>query len=473
MSEDKKIIKSTILVTIFSISGIFVGLFLQLLIAESYGASILRDLYFISIAIPLFLSNVINGSFGLIFLPKIIGVIQEGEKTRINEFITTSFIFILTFILFILSIFWIFNQFLIRLIFSSYNLVDQNYIAELLFILMPTIIFNVFSNLMASLYQIKSNFFVPAAVVIFSSIFNILFFHSFNELLGIKSLAYGYLLGTIFSSIILLPSLFVFRFKFKFSNWDLINVLKTSFPLFLGGLFFRSTNILEKYLASRLVIGSISYLGYSSQILVVLGTLTSNGIGTTIYPVLSECWSKKNFVGFLNYFNKSIRIILLLTIPISFFILFFGEFIVALIFERGEFTNETTLVVSKVLKYSIPAFVFQGLGTVLAKLFYISGKTNITTAISFFETVTFLILSIFLMKNYSYIGISISLSISTFINIILSFYFAERFVIKFNFKKLLLDAFKIFLISMASLFFVKYLFDSICFLGLFYSLFLS
>jgi putative peptidoglycan lipid II flippase len=473
LSDNKKLLKSTLLVTILSVSGIFVGLLLQLLIAKFYGASILRDLYFISIAIPLFLTSVINGSFGLIFLPKIISVIEEGKKNRINEFITTSFIFIFFITFFILLIYWNFNQILIKLIFNSYNLVEQNYIAELLFILMPTIIFNVFSNLLSSLYHIKSNFLVPAVVVIFSSIFNILFFYSFNDLIGIKSLAYGYLLGTIVSSIILLPSLFVFRFKFKFLNIDLISVLKTSFPLFLGGFFFRSTNVLEKYLASRLVSGSISYLGYSSQILVVLGTLTSNGIGTTIYPVLSDCWSKKNFVGFLNFFNKSIRIILLLTIPTSFFILVYSEFIISIIFERGEFTNETTIAVSEALKYSIPAFVFQGLGTVLAKLFYISGKTNITTAISFFEILLFLVLSIFLIPKFSYLGISLSFSISTFINIILSFYFAERFVIKFNYRKLIFDSVKIILVSIIFLFFVKCFSEALFFTGQFFSFFLS
>ena len=90
MEVKKTIVKSTLLVTIFSFIGIFIGLILQLIIANYYGASIFRDLYFIAIAIPLFLTSVINGSFGLIFLPKIVDLIQNFDSEKANEFITSS-----------------------------------------------------------------------------------------------------------------------------------------------------------------------------------------------------------------------------------------------------------------------------------------------------------------------------------------------------------------------------------------------
>lgn len=473
MEAKKTIVKSTLLVTIFSFIGIFVGLILQLIIANYYGASIFRDLYFIAIAIPLFLTSVINGSFGLIFLPKIVDLIQNFDSDKANEFITSSFCFILFFNIILLSFFFIFNNFLIQFFFNSYDLRDQLFISELLYILMPSVLFNVMSNLLGSLYQVKSKFLPPAISLIFSIIINIIFLFFFNSLIGIKSLAYGYLLGTALSFIMLLPSLKAYSFRFNLSNIDLLKVIKTSSPLFFGGLVFRSTNVIEKYLASSLAIGSISYLGYSGQIMLVLGTLTSNGIGVTIYPILSECWSRRNFEDFTIYFYKSIRIILLLTIPISFFLFFYGHFIISLIFERGKFSKETTLSVYNAMKYSLPAFIFQGIGTVLVKLFYISGKTKINTLISFIETFIFIILSVFFIKYYSFIGISISLSISTFVSISLSIYFVNKNIIKFNFIKIFIDILKIFSVSIISILFIKFFSISLFFLGEILALFIS
>jgi putative peptidoglycan lipid II flippase len=465
MDGHKSVLKSTFLVTILSFLGIFIGFISQLIIANYYGASIYRDLYFIAISIPLFIASVINGSLGLIFLPKTIDLIQKGDKEKLNEFITSSFLFIILLILAILLLFFFLKQLLIPFFFSSYNVTEQLYLLKLLFILMPSVLFNVVSNLLGSLFQVRSIFFPPAFSLIFSSLINIIFFYFFNNIFGLMSLAYGYLLGCALSSVLLLQSLAGYSFRLKLFNFDLIDLIKTSFSLFFGGLVFRSSNVVEKYLASSLAIGSVSYLGYSGQIMIVLGTLTSNGIGVTIYPILSKFWSTRNFDNFLHYFNKSIRIILLLTIPLSFFFFFYGHFFISIIFERGKFTRETTESVSQALKYSLPAFVFQGIGTVLVKLYYISGKTKVNTIISFIEIFIFVSLSFILSRFYSFVGISISLSISTFINIVLSFYFVNKSIIRINFKNLLIDTLKIISLSFLSIICVQFFYASFIFLG--------
>jgi putative peptidoglycan lipid II flippase len=461
LDSHKSVLKSTFIVTILSLLGIFIGFISQLIIANYYGASIYRDLYFIAIAIPLFITSVINGSFGLIFLPKTIDLIQKGVKEKLNEFITSSFIFIIVLILAIVLLFFLLKKSLILFFFSSYSIKEQLYISELLVILMPSVLFNVVSNLLGSLYQVKSVFFPPAFSLIFSSLINIIFLYFFNSIFGLKSLAYGYLLGTAFSTLFLFQSLTSFSFRFKLFNFDLLDVIKTSSSLFFGGLVFRSSNVVEKYLASSLATGSVSYLGYSGQILIVLSTLTSNGIGVTIYPVLSKFWSTGDYDNFLRSFNKSIRFILLMTIPLSFFFFFYGQIVISIIFERGKFTKDTTELVSRALKYSIPAFVFQGIGTVLVKVYYISGKTRISTIISFIETFIFVGLSIILSHYYSFVGISISLSISTFISIVLSFFFVNKSIICLNINKLFIDTLKIFFLSFFSILCVQWIFTSL------------
>jgi putative peptidoglycan lipid II flippase len=222
----------------------------------------------------------------------------------------------------------------------------------------------------------------------------------------------------------------------------------------LGGIFFRFTTIFEKIIASNLSKGSISYLGYSSQIITVLGTITSNGISIVIFPLLSKHWSNNNSNLIKHYIRKSLRIILLLTIPISIYLLFFGNFIISKTFQRGAFSLETTVSVSRALKFSLGAFIFQSIGSIIVKLFYISGYTKVNTIISSIELVVYIILSYLLVNTYSYIGLPIALTISSGLSIAASIYYLNHKIILIGYINILKDIFLIFSLSLISILFI-------------------
>src|ERR1035437_2396077 len=87
-----------ILITFFSFLGITISFCSQLIIGYYFGATAERDAYFVAITIPTYLSAIFIGSVGIIFLPKIVSILNNKPSESIN--FLSSIFWMLTLILF-------------------------------------------------------------------------------------------------------------------------------------------------------------------------------------------------------------------------------------------------------------------------------------------------------------------------------------------------------------------------------------
>jgi len=463
MEINKSIFKPTLQITFFSLIGIIIGFSTQLIIAYYFGTTFERDAYFVAIIVPTYISSIFIGSFGVIFLPKVVDILKSENKKALSDFVSIVFCFILFFLVLIVSFSLIIPNQIVQLISPGFDFDQIQSTSKILKIVIPAIIFNVSGNLLASLYQIQHKFIRPAIAPIVLLIISLIFVIFFSETLGIYSLALGYLFGSFFAFVIQLPILknYDFRLYFDFKNKDVILFIRLVFPILLTGIIFRSNILFERIIASGLEVGSISYLGYSTQIIVVLGTLIASGIVTSTYPVLSKLWSNNDISDFGQYFIQTLRTILLISIPISFSLILFGEQFVMYIFERGAFTSNDTILVSKSLVWLVGAFIFQAIGGLVAKILYIAKHTLISSIISCIEIFIYIFLGYFLSRQFSFIGLAMALSISTGFNIVMSVYFIDRKIMKINYKFLFIELLKIIFNSTVSILGVYWVFNYI------------
>ena len=347
----------------------------------------------------------------------------------------------------------LFSNEIVSLFAQSYNDSQIAFTAKILIIVIPTIIFSVMSNLLGALYQIEHKFVRPALVPIISTIISVLFVIIFSNKIGILGLAFGFLSGSVISFLLLSPIIRTYnlKFKIKLRNVDILSFVKTVTPLLLTGLLFRSTGVIERIIASSLSEGSVSYLGYSNQILTALLTITASGIAITAYPTLSRLWSenKKNEIEV--FFAKTIRVVLLISIPVFISIIVFGDLFIKILFERGAFTSSSTINVGKALSWLMGAFIFQGLGSIVMKVFYLSGKTITVSLIGSIELFIYLLLSFLLSKYYGFIGLAMALSFSSFIAVFLALFLINRTLIKIKYLSLFYYTLKIILVSAVSI----------------------
>ncbi|MCK6541064.1 oligosaccharide flippase family protein [bacterium] len=439
------LLKSTIQVTFFSFLGIIAGFLTQLVVAFYFGTTPQRDAYFAAIVIPTYLIALFANSLGVIFMSSYIGHQIQKTPDEIAFFVSRVLNIYGLFICILVIFGIVFSEQLVTLLTPGFKGDQLHLTSKLLRILLPTILFSVLSNLLTMIYYAHKRFLLPSVAPILGTVISPLFVILWNSEIGIESLAYGSLAASIFSFIILIPIVFqgkFYRLSFLFDK-EQLKLFKTAAPLIIAGLLYRSTSVLERLIASTLEPGSISYLGYANQIMNYLANITSSGIATTIFPLMSEAWERNDLEAVRRYFSKGIRIVLLIALPIAFLFLFLGDSIVRLLFERGAFDDAATSAVSNILSTLMIAFICLSCGNIAAKGFYLSNNTKIFSVVAVSEIAIYLLLGYYLSSKVSYLGLSLASSLSTFYTIVIALILLDKIFKGLDGRKLIVDVLKV------------------------------
>ncbi len=431
--NQRGLLKPTLQITCFTMLGVLVSFFTQIIIAAKFGATMQRDAYFAAVVIPGYITAVLLGSLTVIFVP--IFIEYETKKSKQEAWKIASVITNLTFlVLFGIALLGvIFARQLLSITAPGFSGEQLSYTASLLRIILPSIIFSGLSSLLSSIYYAEHRFLRPAILPVISAVLMLLSVLLLSRWWGIKSLAFGYLIGTVVSFLILAP-VFIkygrYHFDFDFRNEGVRQVIRVMTPLVLAGVFYRAGTVIERMIASTLPTGSISYLGYATRLTQILAGIATLGISMTIFPVMARRWSENDLAKVREYFAKGLRIIMLITFPIAMIIVVLGVPIIQLLFERGAFTRETTLAVASVLLILLAGpFICGGLGAIVWKGFYISQRTRLAALLGVTHTLIYIGTAYVLAKYYSFIGLAWASTIGFVIGISMGL-IAMKFIFK-------------------------------------------
>ncbi|MDI6840024.1 MAG: murein biosynthesis integral membrane protein MurJ [bacterium] len=449
--NQRDLLKPTLLITFFSILSIIISFFTQVILAAKFGAKIEMDSYLVAIVIPEFITAVLITALNVTFIP--IFIEYETQKNKDEAWkvasITINFIFVTLFLISFLGC--IFAPKLVSVAAPGFNGKSFLLTVSLIRIVLPSIIFSGLGNLLSSLYYARHQFFKPAIAPIINGITILLLVITLHPLWGIRSVAFGNLVGSIVSFLILTPILLKrYIFNFDFLNKGMLKVVRVMSPLVFAGLFSRATTLIERIIASNLAEGSISYLGYSSKIINILGTIATSGIAITIFPLMARSWAENDLARVREHFAKGVRIIMLTTFPIAAIFAVLRVPIIQLLLERGKFDYTATVAVTNVLLIHLIAFITAGLGNVVGKGFYISQKTKLAAFLAVIETSIYLCISYILSKYLSYIGLAIATSIYYTLGLIISMFVMEKIYEGINGKQVFNGFIKILAASLFS-----------------------
>jgi putative peptidoglycan lipid II flippase len=427
MSQGKKgLLKPTLQITALSFLGIILNFLTQLIAAYYFGASPERDAYFAAMTVPTYIAAVLVGSLGAIFLPQYVDVKTQKGTLAANDFLFNAITLTAIFSAAIVLAGMLFSYPVLAVTTPGYTGSQLQLTAELFVIICPTITFQTVSAISGAALQTVHRFVLPALAPVIASLLSLVCVSTLSKYIGIKSLAYGTLTGQGIACMLTIFALrrsVHFRFKIDWRNQHIYKLVTISAPLLFAGLFYRSTSVFERGIASSLPKGSLSFLGYANQITTILAAVTSSGIAATLYPQLSQAWSEKNMDQLRHLFQKGIRVILLISCPISALFVFWGIPIIRILFERGAFTHEVTLAVSSTLAILTIAFIANSLGGVIAKIYYMSGKTMVGSLLEIICTIIHIVSAYLLAGVFFYKGLAMATSVYGLVSITASFVF--------------------------------------------------
>ncbi len=187
--------------------------------------------------------------------------------------------------------------------------------------LIATMIFSISGLVMASL-QANQHFVMPA---IAPSLYNV--GHIFGALVlvpryGIYGMVYGVIIGAALHLLVQVPMLFKFGFRWTpaldIRHTGLIEAVKLMAPRLFTMAGIQLIFIARDNLASRLdQVGAVTSLTYGWMIMQVPETILGTALATALLPTLSELASKQNWKEFGATVERSLRVLIALTLPIA------------------------------------------------------------------------------------------------------------------------------------------------------------
>lgn len=365
----------------FALSSQFLALIRDRILASTFGASQTLDIYYAAFRIPDFIFVTVASLVSIsVLIPFLIEKFEKSE-VEAKEFINQIFTFFFLIILGTSVLVFFFSPYLLKLLFP--NFINSGYFEELVGltrILLLSPIFLGFSNLLGSITQINSRFFIYAVSPILYNagiIIGIIFLY---PIFGLSGLVWGVVLGAIMHFGIQIPFIYqkklIPKISFPLQSQVIKKVVLTSIPRTITVSSNELAHLFLISFASFLTVGSISIFNFSFHLQSVPFSIIGVSYSLAAFPTLTRLFSSGNIEKFVEQMIVSSRHIIFWSIPISILFVVLRAQIVRTILGAGQFGWDDTRLTAAALALFTISLIGQNISTLFVRSYYSRGKTR-------------------------------------------------------------------------------------------------
>ncbi|MBQ6860325.1 MAG: murein biosynthesis integral membrane protein MurJ [Clostridia bacterium] len=417
--------KSIIKTFTFMFSAIFLakilGLVRNIIFASLYGTGYEATAFFTASRIPLQLLDMsLGAAISSTFIPIFNEFLQKDGKERAMRFMNNfmSIIIVISLILTLIGI--VFAPQVVNLIAPNLEPNAYGLTVELLQVLFPIMLFTAVAFVFVGFLQSLDEFNIPSIISVVANGIVILYLLLFNDRYGIKGAAIAMLIGWGTQILVQLPVAIKkgYRPKFfiDFKDEGIKKMLVLALPILISTWVQPINNLVNIRFASGLENGqAVSAIEYSYNLYIIIVGVFSYTLSNIIFPELSKLTADNNKEKVKEVLKNSFEVSLLFIIPMSVGIGMLSKDIVKLIYERGEFTAESTLLTSSALMFYAIGMIGYGMMEFLNKAFYAMQDSKTPMKTSIIAILINLVLSICLVKVMGYTGLPLATSITSIV----------------------------------------------------------
>lgn len=444
------IFKATFIVMLMTILSRVIGFGRDMLAAYHFGVEGSYDIYVASVAIPESVFMIVGLAISTTFIPILSEIRHNKNKDEMFKFSNNvvTILSILSIVVIVLGL--IFTKEIVNIFVPKFTKEQIELTIFLTRITLINIILLCVNACFASILQVCEDFIVPSLLGLFFNIPIIVYLVFFAEV-SIIGLTIANVLGNLLRVLVQIPSLYKQGYRFKLyidlRDEKLRSMIILILPVIVGAGANSINMLVDKSLASGLNTGAMASLEYSQRIVTFANTAITTSIVSVIYPLMANRLNAGDKQGFIKYLTKSIIIICLFLIPITFGMLFLSKEIVAVFYERGKFDSSAVVLTSMALfGYSLQ-LPFAGIRDILNSSLFSMKKTKVTTINGIIGVVINIALSIILSKYMGVLGIAIATSVSSLVIALLLLNSTKEVVGSFNISEVIIKISKIILSS--------------------------
>ena len=396
------------LLAVFALLSLILALVRDKLLAFTFGAGHLLDIYYAAFRIPDFLFASIGSLVSAsILLPYFIERFGKGKQEGM-QFSDAMFTLFFAAVAIISGLVWIAAPWLVPHVmpgFAHDPLLPDLVLSMRIMLFSP--IFLGLSNLFSSLTQMRHRFLVYAASPVVYNLGIIVGVVFFYPLLGIAGLAVGVAMGAFMHMAIQIPFIVHEGLAPRFTRaieWKSVRKIAwTSFPRTITLSANEFAEFVLVSFASLLSVGSISVFNFAWNLQSVPLSLIGASYSSAVFPTLSRLYYEKNVKEFLEKMIAAARHIIFWSMPIAILFIVLRAQIVRTVLGAGKFDWADTRLTAALLAVFVVSTIAKSLIILFVRAFYAEGKTRRPLAINGISATIIVVLGYLGVHYYSHI----------------------------------------------------------------------
>lgn len=426
-TKTQSLLKAAWIIAFVTIISKLIGFLRDVVIANFYGAGMVSDAYFYAYQIPA-ISIILLGGVGGPFHSAVVSVFSKmipdlNQKASpevnklFNTFLTSSFLVFLVLGVLVFA----FSDVIMKVIISNGSPELIHLASMHLKIMAPVLTVGGVVGIYYGILIVYKEFLIPNISPILMSV----------AIIGIISLvrhdnsgivlAVATTVGALCQFVYQLPKLKSLGFKFRpnlnvFNNPQYRNILELLFPAILSSTVGQVYIYVDMFFASQLQEGAWSAIGYANRLFQFPVGVLVTAFLVPLFPIFSKLVGEKDYDNIRYYFNKGVGLLNFVAFPILVLIILLSTNAIQLIFQRGEFNEVATMMVSEALCYLSISIIFYVFRDSITRVFYAFNDSKTPFLVALSSIVIKFILNFFFVKQLGIGGITLSTSFVTLIN---------------------------------------------------------
>ncbi len=409
----------------------FLGFAREMLIASILGAGPVADAFYAAFRFPnLFRRLFAEGAFNSAFVPMFSTELELTDRQKAKQFAENVLSILVLVLIVVTALAEIAMPWLVGTVIApkfAANPDKFELTVELTRIMFPYLFCMSVVAMLSGILNALRHYFVAAIVPVILNIILVgallgAYHYDLGDFSVGRVLAWGVMASGIIQMALLYYSAsrqgFALRLKVPRLSPKAKKLLLLAAPVALtGGI--GQINLLVGQIIASAQDGAIAILNYADRIYQLPFGVVGIAIGVVLLPELTRALASSDERQAHILQNKSLEFAMLLTLPAAVGLYFLPGPIVALLYQRGAFSEETT----KLTAYALAAFSIGLPSFVLQKVFQPSyfARFNMRAPMWFalISAITNIIGSLYLFPIYGHVGIAISTSIAGWVNALL------------------------------------------------------
>ena len=427
------LIASTSTFGFFTLISRILGYVRDILIAIFLGTSFLADAFFVAFRLPnTFRRLFAEGTFNAAFIPSYAGALAKN-KIEADNFAKNVFNLLFIILLFFVLVAEIFMPQLIFLIAPGFYKDPEKLklAVDLSRITFPFLFFICLASFFGAILNSYNKFAAAAAAPIILNVILIgsLFFSQWVNISDVLILSYAVSLAGFLQLIVLL---FFVRKNFKPILSIKIKIdeqIKLFFRKLLPSIFSSGVtqiNILVGTIIASFQAGAVSYLYYADRVYQMNLAVAGIAVGTVMLPELSKHVKSNNSELITNLQNRALELCLFLSVPAAVALVLASDQIITSLFGYGSFDNVSvinTAIALTFFAFGVPAF---SILKIFSNFFFARNDTKTPFYLSVVSVTLNIMISVSLFSRFGFVIIPIATSISSWINVLMHYYFIKK-----------------------------------------------